>query len=263
MQERHKNREQYFKEQSITTARYVIPFIETAITIDKNTSVLEIGCGEGGNLMPFLERGCRVVGVDMNPNKINNARKFYAAKRFLNQPEFFLTDIYDWPSDEKFDVIMLRDVLEHIHNQERFLKFVKKFLKPQGKLFLGFPPWQNPYGGHQQIFDAFTSRLPFIHLLPNFLYVGLLKLAKENKNEIVAALEVKQTRITIERFLRIVKKEDYTIDNADFYFINPNYEIKFGLKPRKQLKWITKIPWIRNFLITTCYVVLSTKQMHR
>ena len=258
MQERHKNRELYFKEQAITTEKYVIPFIERSISIDSNTSVLEIGCGEGGNLMPFTETGCRTVGVDLNKNKINNANKFYSTKK--NCPEFILADIYDWVTDEKFDIVMLRDVLEHIHNQEYFLGFVKNFLKPNGKLFLGFPPWQNPYGGHQQIFNKFTSRLPFIHLLPNFLYAGLLKLAQEDNVQIEAALEVKETRITIERFLKIVKKESYKIEQADYYFINPNYEIKFGLKPRKQLKFITKVPWIRNFFITTCYILLSEQK---
>lgn len=258
MQERHKNRELYFKEQAITTKKYVIPFIERSISIDSNTSVLEIGCGEGGNLIPFTEIGCRTVGVDLNKNKINNANKFYSTKE--NSPKFVLTDIYEWKTDEKFDIVMLRDVLEHIHNQKYFLNFVKKFLKPNGKLFLGFPPWQNPYGGHQQIFNKFISRLPFIHLLPNFMYVGLLKLAKEDEKEIKGALEVKETRITIERFLKIVKGENYKIELSDYYFINPNYEIKFGLKPRKQLKIITKIPWIRNFLITTCYILLSEQK---
>lgn len=261
MQKRHKDRQLYFTEQSITTRKHVIPFINQSIEINNNTSVLEIGCGEGGNLVPFAELGCKMVGVDLNKNKINNAINFYADKKYKNKPQFITTDIYDWKTSEQFDIVMLRDVLEHIHNQEHFLNYVKKFLKPQGKLFLGFPPWQNPYGGHQQIFNSFTSRLPFIHLLPNLLYIGILKLAKEDPKEIKGAIEVKETRITIERFLKIVKKEKYKIEHADYYLFNPNYEIKFGLKPRKQLKIITKIPIIRNFLITTCYILLSTNQL--
>ncbi|MDD4747488.1 MAG: methyltransferase domain-containing protein [Salinivirgaceae bacterium] len=259
MQKRHKDRRQYFEEQSITTEKYVIPFIEKSIPITKNTLVLEIGCGEGGNLFPFIEKGCIVTGVDMNANKIKNANLFYANYTETNKPTFVLTDIYDWETDQKFDVIMLRDVLEHIHNQEKFLKFVKKFLKPDGKLFLGFPPWQNPYGGHQQMFDSTIARLPFIHLLPTKLYTWILRKLKESEKEIEAIVEIKETRITIERFYKIIRDQNYTISNSTFYFINPNYEIKFGLKPRKQLRIITKIPWLRNLLITTCYVTLETR----
>jgi len=110
------------------------------------------------------------------------------------------------------------------------------------------------------MFDSFIARLPYIHLLPKFLYRGLLSLAKEDKSEINMAMEVKQTGITIERFLRIVKKEQYRIDRMQLYLINPNYEVKFGLKPRKQAAIISHIPWIRNFITTTVYVVLSQNE---
>ena len=260
MQTRHKNRKQYFEEQAFTTKNHVIPFLKSSIEISPKSTILEIGCGEGGNLLPFVEIGCNTTGVDMNPNKIKNAHIFYTNIQVKNKPEFVLTDIYDWETTQKFDIIMLRDVLEHIHNQEKFLSFVKKFLKPQGKLFLGFPPWQNPYGGHQQMFSSTISKLPFMHLLPSPIYTWILRKLHESETQIEAILEIKETRITIERFYKIIKKEKYTIENSTFYFINPNYEIKFGLKPRKQLPIITKIPWIRNFLITTCYVTLNSNE---
>ena len=77
MQDRHINREKYFEEQSFTTREYVIPYIEEVLPIDSKTRILEIGCGEGGNLAPFLDLGCKIVGVDMNQNKINNANTFF------------------------------------------------------------------------------------------------------------------------------------------------------------------------------------------
>ena len=81
MQERHLQREKYFKEQEFTVKKYVIPFIEKSMRIDKNTSVLEIGCGEGGNLKPFLDLACKkVIGVDMSSGKIKNANMFYVIK---------------------------------------------------------------------------------------------------------------------------------------------------------------------------------------
>ena len=136
--------------------------------------------------------------------------------------------------------------------------YVKKFLKPAGKIFFGFPPWQNPFGGHQQVCNSkLISKLPFFHLLPNFLYKGILKTFGESDNKIESLLEIKETGITIERFKRILKNHDYNIDKETFFLINPNYETKFGLKPREQSKIISSIPYFRNYFVTAFYAIVS------
>ena len=99
--------------------------------------------------------------------------------------------------------------------------------------------------------------MPFFHLFPKSIYAGILKIFGETEGTIAGLLEIKETGISIERFQRILKKENYTIDKQVFYFINPNYETKFGLRPRKQLKIISSIPWLRNFLTTAMYYVVS------
>ncbi len=261
MQERHTNREKYFNEQGITVTKYVLPFIDEVKKIDKHTSVLEIGCGEGGNLSPFVKLGCkRIVGVDMSKGKIENARTYFDKMENSDNIEFIVSDIYDINAEDigQFDIIITRDVLEHIHGQERFMKYVKRFMKPDAKFFLGFPPWYNPFGGHQQMCKSkFLSKTPYFHILPNFIYKFILKLFGETEAKIIGLLEVKETRISIERFQRIIKRENYTVDKRVFYFINPNYEVKFGLKPRKAWALIAAIPFLRNFFITTNYYVIS------
>src|SRR5665648_927112 len=126
MHERHTDRERYFREQALTTEKHVIPFIETVKKVDEKLSVLEIGCGEGGNLLPFLEAGCRrITGIDLSAGKIENAHKLYASIGSGEKIEFIAADIYDSASVGRFDIVIMRDVLEHIHNQEKFLGFVK------------------------------------------------------------------------------------------------------------------------------------------
>ena len=119
MQERHTNRKQYFQEQGITTEKHVIPFIEKKLKIDKETSVLEIGCGEGGNLIPFYKIGCkRILGIDMSKSKIANGKNFFKdIKGKAKNIEFICNDIYNINPKEigQFDIIITRDVLEHIH----------------------------------------------------------------------------------------------------------------------------------------------------
>jgi len=260
MQDRHINRDQYFEEQAITTEKFVIPFISGVRQLMPEHKVLEIGCGEGGNLKPFLDFGCNVTGVDILESKISNAQKFFSAHPLKKNLNLIVKDIYDIGDDfkEGFDIIFMRDVLEHIHNQEKFMLHVKNFLKPDGLFFLGFPPFQYPFGGHQQMCQSrLLSRLPYFHLLPGPLYPWVLKLFGESKGLVRDLLEIRQTRISIERFQRILRKEGYTIRKRNFYFINPNYEVKFGLKPRLQSAFVSGVPWLRNYFITTCYYLVS------
>jgi SAM-dependent methyltransferase len=259
MQERHLDRKKYFAEQARTTEKYVIPFIRETIDINEDTSVLEIGCGEGGNLMPFLNIGCkRIIGVDLAIGKIKNARDYFSAHPARDNITFIHKDIYKLEDIGQFDIVMTRDVLEHIHDQQKFMNYVKKFLKPGGKFFLGFPPWQSPFGGHQQICESrILSKLPYFHILPKPIYRFLLKSFGETEPKIQGLLEVKDTRISIDRFERILRKEHYSKDRRCHYLINPNYEIKFGLKPRRTYRLFSSIPYFKNYLITTNYYVLS------
>lgn len=258
MQERHENRLQYFKEQAYTTETYIVPFIEQHLPIKENLQVLEIGCGEGGNMLPFLDRGCYVTGVDLAGNKLENAALFYQDHPNKHKLNLINKDIYDIEEDLKFDLIIMRDVLEHIHDQEKFMHYVKRFLKPNALFFLGFPPWQNPFGGHQQICQSrLLSKLPYFHILPMGMYKAVLKAFKEPQLQVDSLVEIKETGITIERFKRIIKKEQYKVLEEQLYFINPNYEVKFKLRPRKQWPVINKTPFVRNFLITTCYYLIS------
>jgi len=259
MHERHTHREKYFEEQVYTTSKYVIPFLEQVMPVDAGLKVLEIGCGEGGNMKPFLDLGCDVTGIDLEENKIEKAGKFFADHPNRAKLRLICRDIYELDEPGlKFDLIILRDVIEHIHNQERFMNYVRKFLLPGGRIFFGFPPWQNPFGGHQQMAtNKFLAVAPFIHLLPTFMYKGILKAGGESDSKIEGLLEIKDTRLTIERFNRILKKENFRVEKVIYYFINPNYEIKFKLKPRMVFRPITAVPVLRNFFITTCYYIVS------
>lgn len=258
MQERHLNKERYFEEQAYTSGKYVIPYIQPFINIRPGMRVLEIGCGEGGNLKPFLESGCMVTGVDLSETKIANGYRFFEDHPMRANIEFICEDIYNMDKPiVPYDLILMRDVIEHIHNQERFMGFVKRFLAPGGLFFLAFPPWHNPFGGHQQICsNRMLAKFPWIHLLPAGLYARLLRLGGEPEARIGALLEIKHTGLSIERFESILFSEDYIIVSKDFFLINPNYEVKFGLRPRKVAGLMGRIPYLRNFMVTTAYYLV-------
>lgn len=259
MQERHTNRKKYFEEQNIVTEKYVIPYISTICSVTSTSVVAEIGCGEAGNLKPFLDMGCKVTGIDISENKIQNARKFYIDHPLNANLTLIADDIYNIkPSDiDKLDLIIMRDTIEHIPNQELFLSNLKKFLKPTGKIFFAFPPWRMPFGGHHQVCKSkFLSNMPYLHLLPRVMFVSILRLFGESEGSIDGLMEIRDTQISIDRFEEILQINNFKIEKEDFYLVNPNYEIKFNLKVRK-LPEIMNIPYLRDFFTTTCYCIVS------
>lgn len=258
MQPRHTDRERYFREQSITSEKYFVPFIEKIKKITEDTEVLEVGCGDGGNLLPFVERNCKVTAIDQAPSRIEKAKGVFA--EYGDRVRLLHINIFDATDIGPFDIIVLNDVIEHIHDKAQLLGLLKKLLKPDGEgvLFLGFPAWQMPFGGHQQICrNPVVSWLPFIHLLPLPFYKFLLKSFSEKDNIISELLSIREARITIEMYYKLVKELNFTILKEQFYLINPHYEVKFNLKPILLPNWLGKIPYIRNFFTTTCYSVLA------
>lgn len=260
MQERHIDRGCYFEEQAQTTRSYYIPYIKKFMG-DLPARVLEVGCGEGGNLLPFAESGCDVVGVDIAASRIKQARTFFIDRN--QKGTFIASDIFRLKDPQKdCPLILIHDVIEHIGNKARFLSDIKAFLSSDGVIFIAFPAWQMPFGGHQQIAQGkIISHLPFIHLLPRLFYKWLLKTGGEDEDTVNELLSIKETKCSIEMFRNIVEEAGYEILNQQLYFINPHYEVKFGLTPRKLSKVISFIPYIRNFFSTSCFYILKKAEV--
>lgn len=257
----HKDDRLRFNQQVENTEAYLLPFIEECLALNSGMRILEIGCGEGGVLKPFLDRGCSCVGVDLVPQRIELARQFLESYVSAGQLRLLAQNIYDLDFlgefREFFDLILLKDAIEHIPDQEKIIGYMHTLLRPGGYIYFGFPPWYMPHGGHQQICsNRVLSMFPYIHLLPVPLYKGVLRLFRENPSTIQDLMEVKATGISIERFERIIKRGNYSTVLKRFYLINPIYRFKFGWKPKVQLPVISKIPFFRNFLTTCVYYLV-------
>jgi SAM-dependent methyltransferase len=254
MQARHKNDEQYFEELAGTTRRYILPFIERHKPLAAGMRVLEVGCGVGGNLQVFKESGCTIEGVDIVASKVESARKLLGAEGNISCGDFLKMPV----PEEKFDLIFIHDVIEHITDKDTFMTHLKAFLKPGGMVYFAFPAWQMPFGGHQQICrSGAASHLPFVHLLPSALYRAFLKSVGERDETVDELLDIKQCKMPVERFRKLVRRHGYTLVREQLYFINPHYEAKFGLRPRKLPRWIAAIPWVRNFFATSCFYLVQ------
>lgn len=258
----HKDKTAYFTFQYENARKHIVPFIDEVMPIAAGCRVLEIGCAEAGVLKAFTERGCRCTGIELNNNRLNDARRFMKNELEAGIVDFINQNIYNIDASKDlpwtYDLIILKDVIEHIPDQERFMKHLRGFLSPGGRVFLGFPPWPMPFGGHQQICQSkFLSRLPYFHLLPTPFYRGVLILFDEPKPIIKELCELKKTGISIERFESICQQLNYVVCRKKFYLINPIYEYKFGIRERELPSWLAAIPYLRDFITTAAYYLIE------
>lgn len=257
MQKRHLDGLFYFKELANTSKKYYIDYLSNFIRIETGCKVLEIGCGEGGNILPLAEIGCDVTGVDRSEKRIEQAKAFFQSLDI--KANFIACDFFDLSSKgdkDKYDIILIHDVIEHIYRKDRFFEHVKQFVAKDGIVFWRFPAWQMPFGGHQQIgHSRISSKLPFIHLLPTPIYRFILLLFGETKGCVEELIDVKKCRVSIEKFERLMNTNKYELIDKRFWFINPHYEQKFKLKPRKLNPFIGRIRYLRNFFTTSCFYI--------
>lgn len=254
----HHNKPEYFNQQYLNSRNYVLPFIEETLKIEPSMRILEIGCAEGGVLKAFTERGCVCTGVELSPSKIATAQDFMKDEIEVGLINFICKNIYDVDFKNEFenyfDLIILKDTIEHIHDQNKLISGLKDLLKQNGQIYFGFPPWCMPWGGHQQICKSkFLMMLPYFHLLPLSLYRLVLKIAGETPDKIESLAEIKETGISSRRFENIALENGYKILNKRFYIVNPIYLYKFKANPTRQLKLIERMPLLRDFISTTVY----------
>lgn len=107
-------------------------------------SILDYGSGSGGNL-PLLSEFGQVIGTENSDlaielSKKNSAHEVYKIEP--NQSPPF--------SQNYFDLITLFDVLEHIPEDQKFLKNMGQYLKPGGLLFITAPAYRFLWSEHDE-----------------------------------------------------------------------------------------------------------------
>lgn len=243
--------EKHLIEQKKHTISYLIPYFENLIPDLAEKKILEIGCAEGGFLDVFDEYGYNVSGIELSPNRAQIAKK--------NNPnlKIIVGDITDEnivnQIDSSFDLIVLRDVIEHIPNRKKMFENIDKLLKNYGYLYITFPPKYSSFSGHQQNGASLIKYIPYIQFLPNWFIRLCGRFFKERQNLISAVILNFKNGLTIKEFKKYLKMYNLTPIKKDLFIIRPIYKTRYNLNPLK----IPHIPILNEFLTFGCEYLLK------
>lgn len=234
----------------------VVPYLKEFGAFRPGFAVAEIGSAEGGVLAALVEEGgVDALGTDIALERLEMGRKISALGDV--EIEFTGHNILSEDPDKKwekhYDLVILRDVIEHLDDTNLALSQIKKLIKPGGYLFVTFPPYHSPFGGHQHTIGKKIGMLPYIHLLPNFIFHNLISSGRANDIEEVKRLQ--EIRLTPGKFMKAAKDTGYEIFKSDYYLIRPVFKMKFGL-PEVKTTPISFLPLVKSlFSLEACYIL--------
>jgi 2-polyprenyl-3-methyl-5-hydroxy-6-metoxy-1,4-benzoquinol methylase len=108
----------------------------TLSLIGYNKTVLEVGCSTGFFTKVLVERGCNVVGIELDPEAAEMAEIWAERVVVGNIDE---GDVWNYVKDESFDVVLFGDVLEHLQDPLGALREAVRKIKPSGYVVTSVP----------------------------------------------------------------------------------------------------------------------------
>ncbi len=118
------------------------PHILNEINSDgkKDVRVIEIGCDCGATLLGIKNKipDAKIYGCDISELAVKIASRITDGAFVSNIEEENIP-----VEPHSFDYVIFGDVLEHLHNPKRTLEYVKRILKPDGKVVASIPNLMN------------------------------------------------------------------------------------------------------------------------
>jgi 2-polyprenyl-3-methyl-5-hydroxy-6-metoxy-1,4-benzoquinol methylase len=104
--------------------------------VEPGQRVLELGTGPGTVTRILHAKGCKVTGVDMDPETLATCAPFCerTVQANLEDPQWAAP-----LAGESFDAIICADVLEHLRDPRPLLNQLHGFLKPGGSVLMSLP----------------------------------------------------------------------------------------------------------------------------
>lgn len=224
--------EYYAHYQAELARRYLIPFVTGSGVSLERAEVLDVGCGNGGVTREFARSAVRTLGIDIGdfPWKGGDRLEFRRAN--------ILDEDVAASLEGRFDLVVMRDAIEHIPDKGRLLRHVRRALREDGRLFVTFPPYYSAFGGHQQVElpDSPLRYVPFMHAHPRLRHIA-------------------RTRMTVGGFERLARLSGFAIAARRLYVLRPSFELRYGIPTVGfGAPWL---PLVREVVCTGAYYLLA------
>ncbi len=142
--------------------RFEIILSELRKVAKKGDKILDIGCGSGIGTMQLSELGFDMTGSDINKKFVNYA--ITESKKRGLKTRFFLSDLTKnlQKFNNKFDVIIASEVLEHVEDYRTAIENLKKYLKMDGYLIVTVPNFHG-LAGITEFLWSLKARYNWVH----------------------------------------------------------------------------------------------------
>lgn len=138
--------------------------------------VLDVGCSQGIISLLIAQQGKEVLGIDVQKEAIEYAQQLLDEeyKECSDKVEFICTDFMAFEKKEKYDCIIVTEVLEHLEDPSAFLQHTKEFLEDDGKLIISVPFGVSDHPDHRSTFylSNFTSLVEENFQINKVIYMG-------------------------------------------------------------------------------------------
>jgi len=249
----------YFGYQYGLGTQYIVPYLRSQSVPLAGKRICEIGCGEGGVLAALADEGATyALGIDIRQEALDRADKIFPALGINS--EFKIHDVTNQQTPpewkESFDFVTLRDVMEHLDDTLGSLRNVMDFLRPGGYLYVVFPPYYSPFGGHQHALANSWGKLPFIQFFGDKIFNALIKSGRSIDIEEVTRL--RSIRLTIDKFRAAVSAAGLEMIDEELFFLRPVFKLKFGIDPLK-VNFLKRVPFLREVVALEASYLLRKK----
>ena len=168
------------------------PRLESMIALSGNVygkNVLDIGCGRGELTNRFYELGANTVGVDYSHDAINIARSTFSENSRL---KYLCEDVLKFSNEEKFDRVIMADVVEHIEQVSLniLIKKISALLSDDGILLIHTAPNKLYYDVHYAAHvDEIRRRGVYIPTNPRSYFEDLMHINEQTPESLKITLE--------------------------------------------------------------------------